>query len=330
MNRRKWLCSVEKLQRQVKLGKRAVIYPYGKMGKILEAFVTERLHVDIAFVLDNFISRADKRIHTLSYLNSIDTSEFVFLFASTSSLLHHKLLNELCKYVKKTQVIDFYGKNHFFAFWDKFIYRRYKAGFLRGIRNEPTTRVLDVGCGNGSAAQIKKICDKVFYTGIDVGDYNQTAVSLSVMDAYHVVKPEEFAAKIAEMDSTEDYVISSHNLEHCNDPMAVLDAMCGSLKRGGRMYLAFPSEESSLFPPRGGTLNFFDDPTHRNLLDFDAIIGRLKMSGMKILFKRKAYRPLVLRIIGRINEKASVSIDHTMEGTWAYWGFESIVWAERK
>lgn len=330
MNRRRWLQSVKKLRRQVNSGKKVVIYPYGKMGKLLETFVTKRLRIDVAFVMDNFISRTNKAVYPLSFLNSLDTSEFVFLFASTNSSLRKELLNDLCKYVKKTQLIDFYGQNRFLNSLYKFSRRWYMLGFLHSIKNERSTRVLDVGCGNASAAYIKKVCDKVFYTGIDVGDYNQTDASLSAMDKYYVVSPEEFATKIAEMDTTEDYVISSHNLEHCNDPMAVLDAMCGSLKSGGKMYLAFPSEESSLFPPLGGTLNFYDDPTHRNLLDFDEVIRKLKMNGMRILFKRKAYRPFFLRIIGRINENAARSINHTMDGTWAYWGFESIIWAERK
>jgi hypothetical protein len=47
-----------------------------------------------------------------------------------------------------------------------------------------------------------------------------------------------------------DAVISSHNLEHCDDPAAVRDSMVVALRPGSSLFLAFPCEESVRVPRR--------------------------------------------------------------------------------
>lgn len=105
--------------------------------------------------------------------------------------------------------------------------------FLRSLKNSPNTRILDVGCGNRSPENVKSILDKVYYVGIDVGDYNQTSASKSCADEYHIVSGEEFACAIENYKDSFDAVISSHNIEHCEEPERVLRAMAASLKTGG-------------------------------------------------------------------------------------------------
>jgi SAM-dependent methyltransferase len=190
-------------------------------------------------------------------------------------------------------------------------------------------KLLDVGCGNNSPYNIKSQFPYVIYTGIDVGDYNQTKPILA--DTYIVVSPEIFADKISEFEKEFDTVICSHNLEHCNDRNKTLKAIIKALKIGGYLYLSFPSENSVNFPPRMGCLNYYDDSTHKDIPPkFDEILTILKNKNMEIIFAAKSYKPLFMYTKGLLNEYKSKKEKVVKEGTWAYWGFETIIWAKRK
>lgn len=159
-------------------------------------------------------------------------------------------------------------------------------------------RVLDVGCGNCSPETVKRWRKDLNYTGIDVSDYNNTAKTLAYADEYIVSTPLKFSKSIREIDGMFDAVISSHNLEHCNNQTDTMTAMCCKLKKGGRLYLAFPCEESIAFPHRRGTLNFYDDSTHKEAPEYEKILKLLCDNGMKILFSRKQYKPLYYWVWG--------------------------------
>ena len=94
--------------------------------------------------------------------------------------------------------------------------------------------------------------------------------------------------------------------------------------------MAFPSEASVNFPSRGGTLNFYDDETHVWLPEFDKIVSQLKENGMKINYANRRYRPLILRFVGWIVEANSRTLNRVIDGTWAYYGFEAIIWATKE
>jgi SAM-dependent methyltransferase len=203
-----------------------------------------------------------------------------------------------------------------------------KSGFLKIINHNG--KLLDAGCGNNSPYYIKTKYPDIVYTGIDVGDYNQTKPNLA--DNYIVVKPEKFAEAIANIPELFDTVISSHNLEHCNDRDKTLDAMIKVLKPGGYLFLSFPTEESVNFPgPRKGTLNYYDDKTHRDKPpEYEKIISKLKTNNMEILFASKSYKPFLLFLIGFFLEWKSRKDKEVKTWTWAYWGFETIIWAKKK
>jgi SAM-dependent methyltransferase len=204
----------------------------------------------------------------------------------------------------------------------------HKSMFLRIINHNGN--LLDVGCGNDSPYYIKTKYPDIKYTGIDVGDYNQTKPNLA--DNYIVVKPEEFSETIANLPELFDTVISSHNLEHCNDREKTLDAMVKVLSPGGYLYLSFPTEESINFPgPRKGTLNYYDDLTHKDKPPkYDKIISALKTNNMQIVFAKKSYKPFFLYLIGFFLEWKSKRDKEVKNWTWAYWGFETIIWAKKK
>ena len=206
---------------------------------------------------------------------------------------------------------------------------RGKQAFLKSL--PPGAKVLDVGCGNNSPRDAKVLRPDIVYTGLDVGDYNQQD-SLRYADAYIVVPPAEFAAAIAAHAGTMDAVVSSHNLEHCDEPAAVLKAMAAALRPGGQLFLAFPCEASVGFPSRRGCLNFFDDPTHRSVPRWDAVIGNLHKRGMRLMYSTPRYRPALLAAIGFVLEPFGWLLGRNMPGasTWALYGFESIVWARHE
>jgi SAM-dependent methyltransferase len=169
----------------------------------------------------------------------------------------------------------------------------------------------------------------IIYIGIDIGSYNQTKPNLA--DDYIVTSPENFADKILEMENKFDTVISSHNLEHCNDRNKTLFAMTKALKIGGYLYLSFLTEESIHFPgPRAGTLNYYDDATHKDLPpNFNETIEKLKTNGMRILYSNKSYKPFFYYIWGKLLEKKSKREKKVYYPIWAYYGFEAIIWAKK-
>ncbi len=126
-----------------------------------------------------------------------------------------------------------------------------------------------------------------------------------------------------------DAAISHHNLEHCNHPMETLDAICSRLKKGGMLYLAFPSERSVTFPSRKGTLNFYDDGTHIYLPDFKAVMKRLiRTNGMSVDFVAESYRPFLPSLIGMFQKH--IIKDRATYYIWCYYGFVTIITAHKK
>jgi SAM-dependent methyltransferase len=190
--------------------------------------------------------------------------------------------------------------------------------------------LLDVGCGNNSPYIMKSMFPDIYYTGIDVGNYNQTAPILA--EEYIITEPEKFADTILNLNKKYDTVISSHNLEHCNEREKTLIAMTKALKPGGYLFLQFPTEKSINFPgPRKGCLNYYDDSSHKDVPpDFKKTIDQLKEAGMEILFSSKSYKPFRKYIIGALMERESKKDREVKWATWAYWGFEAVIWAKKK
>jgi len=201
-----------------------------------------------------------------------------------------------------------------------------KTRFLMSLPREAS--ILDVGCGNNSPFIIKKILPTCSYTGIDVGDYNQTQPIIA--DDYIVTSPMNFAKTIFDLPKKYDAVISSHNLEHCDDRDATLSAMLSALKIGGKIYLSFPCEQSVFFPSRNGTLNYYDDPTHKLIPPaIEDIFRIMKKNRLKINYSIVNYKPKILWFFGFLNEPFSKMLNKNLLGTWEYYGFESIIVATK-
>jgi len=211
----------------------------------------------------------------------------------------------------------------------KFVQPRYnKSNFIEKIAKNGL--VLDVGCGNNSPYHTKKQRPDLYYVGIDIGDYNQ--VSPNTADEYIITAPDSFSDVIAGLGERFDAVISSHNLEHCNFREKTLEAITSVLRPGGSLYLSFPTEKSVSFKGgRVGCLNYYDDSSHKGEPPgFSDVIKTLKRDKMKISFARKSYKPFYLFLIGFLFERKSKHEKETYPGTWAYWGFETVIWAEKQ
>jgi SAM-dependent methyltransferase len=189
-------------------------------------------------------------------------------------------------------------------------------------------RMLDAGCGNEGPRLSKEQRPDLYYIGIDVCDYNQTRPR-EFAEEYIITPSAAFASVIAKYRGTIDGVVSNHNHEHCEQPDEVLAALISAVRPGGRLFMAFPSRNSLTLPSRKGTLNFRDDETHQMLPDYDKILAAMKSAGLEVEFARAIYRPLFQSLLGLALEPISRARRQVMPGTWAWKGFESVIWAHR-
>lgn len=205
-----------------------------------------------------------------------------------------------------------------------------KARFIQSISKKG--KLLDVGCGNNSPFYIKQKRPDIHYTGLDIGVYNQLSGYEKYVDRLLLTTPEDFHTEIEKYAHEFDAVISAHNLEHCNKPKEVVLALSASLKSGGIIYFSFPCEKSLSFPSRKGCLNFYDDPSHQNIVNFDNIVNLLKNNNITIDFATKQYKPFFLSTIGLLFEPISRFLNRPVPfgSTWAYYGFESIIIGHRE
>jgi SAM-dependent methyltransferase len=211
--------------------------------------------------------------------------------------------------------------------WRTIVNRHDKSAFLHQLR--PDARILDVGCGNNSPFYTKCILPACAYTGLDIGDYNQSKPNLA--DRYVVTTAEKFADTIYTLNEAFDAVISTHNFEHCDDRDSTIDAMLKAVSPGGQIYMTFPCEQSVSFPSRSGTLNYYDDPTHKGLPPaFDRLIDTLQSHRFAIEFASRSYKPWAYWFAGLLNEKKSVSENRVFISTWAYYGFEAVIHARKR
>ncbi len=204
---------------------------------------------------------------------------------------------------------------------------RGKWGFISTLKRD--AKILDVGCGCATVVGTKNILPNSTYYGIDIGDYGQNEYSKSLIDNYVITTPENFSEGILKIKEEFDAVISSHNLEHCNDRDKVLYSMMQKVRKGGKLFISFPTSKSIEFPNRAG-LNYYDDETHKFLPpNSDYIINELQKNDFKIIFHIKRYRPSIFFLIGLLLEPFSVIAKKPLKGTWELYGFETIIHAKK-
>ena len=202
-------------------------------------------------------------------------------------------------------------------------------GKYRFLNNFCTNEsVLDIGSGK-SPNRIKKLFPNCQYTGLDVENHYEDGGCLA--DNYVLTTIEEFTNTLSTFDQSFDCVISSHNLEHCDNRELVLKLSASAVRSNGYMYLSFPSEKSINFPlGRSGTLNYFDDNTHKDLPpSVEDAIQILNKEGFSVINKTESYKPIILWIMGFLLQPFSILLNKNLVGTFQFYGFESIIWLKR-
>lgn len=143
-------------------------------------------------------------------------------------------------------------------------------------------RVLDVGCGNNSPKITKKWLGDCHYIGADIQRYNNDDESMALMDEFFLVTPNGDGYDAIPNDSV-DVVIMNHVVEHMHGPEKVISEVCSKVRKGGAMYIAFPSLRSLSLPSATGTLQFCDDDTHVRVVDIKEISNILLNNDMKVI-----------------------------------------------
>lgn len=201
-----------------------------------------------------------------------------------------------------------------------------KYSFLNTIK--PGVEVLDVGAGK-SPNRIKRIFPNLTYVGIDIDDHFKNKKNMA--DKYILTTIDDFEKTLKKQSNKFYCTISSHNLEHCENRVLVLKHTLDTVKSGGFIYLSFPSEITVNFDKgRSGTLNYFDDDTHKELPpNFQDTLQSIKSANFTIVKTKVSYKPIILYLIGLILEPISKISKKVMPGTLQYWGFETIIIAKK-
>ena len=204
------------------------------------------------------------------------------------------------------------------------------VGFEKNIGNAAFT-LLDVGAGNHSATKIKKHFPQCRYFGIDiVKDYNNSEEDFNLMEGFW----EKDLTKL-DFDDIPDHffdaILMTHIIEHLQNGDKVINALLPKLKKGGYIYIEYPSGNSVNFPSKKGTLNFYDDPTHVRIYNTKELADLLEAQGMKVLQSgvRRDWRNILMMPVKIIHNK--IKYGYVMGSVyWDWFGFAEFVYAEKK
>ena len=204
------------------------------------------------------------------------------------------------------------------------------VGFEKNIGNAAFT-LLDVGAGNHSATKIKKHFPQCRYFGIDiVKDYNNSEEDFNLMEGFW----EKDLTKLDFNDIPDhffDAILMTHIIEHLQNGDKVINALLPKLKKGGYIYIEYPSGNSVNFPSKKGTLNFYDDPTHVRIYNTKELADLLEAQGMKVLQSgvRRDWRNILMMPVKIIHNK--IKYGYVMGSVyWDWFGFAEFVFAEKK
>jgi len=171
----------------------------------------------------------------------------------------------------------------------------------------PGAALLDVGCGSKAPYSTLEHYPLIRYSGIDYSDID----GKNAMENFF--KCDIDNNPLVEIpDNYYDVISLSHIIEHVQHGGYLIQALVKKLKPGGVIYIETPSEKSMHLPSWYGTLNFYDDPTHKRLYSLKEIETVLKeqecivlRSGVRRSFKRIVLSPLYILLSlfrdGKIN-----------------------------
>ncbi|MBI4930906.1 MAG: methyltransferase domain-containing protein [Bacteroidetes bacterium] len=190
--------------------------------------------------------------------------------------------------------------------------------------------ILDVGAGSHSPTITKQWLPKCHYTAIDISkSYNNDQSDFNAMDEFIEMDLTKLEFGIIP-ENNYHLIVMSHVIEHLHNGDKVIAGLIPKLKKGGIIYLEFPSERSVNFPSKPETLNFYDDPTHCRIFSVKEVSEILVQNQMSILSAgiRKQLINIILMPFKIIYQ--SITKGYVRAGVyWDYYGFAEYVCARK-
>ena len=195
----------------------------------------------------------------------------------------------------------------------RYLKRPPRFDYLHKWLRKPSVRILDVACGNHSPSLTKQHYPECKYYGLDkTRSYNLDSKDFNCMEQFYEIDLSNTDDLDRIPDDFFDCLILSHIIEHLENGESVIVHLLGKLKKGGVIYIEFPSPRSVHFPSMKGTLNFYDDPAHIKLHSLRELELLLTDNGCLIIrsgIRRSLKRILLLPvyIVGSLAVKGYVS-----------------------
>lgn len=191
-----------------------------------------------------------------------------------------------------------------------------------------TRNFLDLGCGNSSPDKFYIIFKKSMkYFGVDREEYDMRKFDKKEMN-YFILDLEQTKLKSLFTNVKFGMINFSHVIEHLDNGKDVIMQLRDLQPAGGLLYIETPSEESVYFHHKNvkGTLNFYDDLTHKKVYPLGGIISVLTNCNYKILKcgKRRDIRRILFYLFPDIIfTLLKIPVDGAM--LWDIKGFASFV-----
>lgn len=206
-------------------------------------------------------------------------------------------------------------------------YKRYH----KSLKNKPF-HLLDIGCGNDMPSRAKYYFPHCHYAAVDCTNYYIGTDQEKLIDAFYQVDLSEKGLESVPNES-QDIIILSHVLEHLKDPYKIVEEAAQKLKKGGKIYLEFPSYRSLSLPSATGTLNFCDDGTHITMVDPFKVVNALLSQKLKI-HKARTRRDgvrLLLSPLFLMNNLLRMLRGQKIKsrGLWDLFGFAHFIYASK-
>lgn len=183
--------------------------------------------------------------------------------------------------------------------------------------------VLDLGAGDGGLSIYK-----TWPPPIDRPDIKLYALSLEWAERfkeYDGVEIGNFETERLSFGGVKfDAVLCSHFIEHISDLEIVFRFLDDKLAAGARVYFEWPHPHSKVIPPREfflkrglpvTTTNFFDDLTHLETWNMQAVVQKIESRGFAIESAGRIHFPF---LADRLRDQAKSSNDMSI-GTFAVW-----------
>ena len=210
-----------------------------------------------------------------------------------------------------------------------------KFRYIRRRLTSSSPRILDIGCGNHSPSLTKRWFPVCHYSGADIQRHNFDDADLAAMDEFYLIGADG-SGYDSIPDASYDVVILNQVVEHMANPAPIVAKLCGKLKPGGYIWIAFPSLRSLSLPHSvDETLNFCDDPTHVYLPTVPEIANILLANGVSIVHAGRSREGFLTSLsdsfkFGKRLLKRAFTGKFSGRGLWYVLGFEDHVLGRRK